>query len=44
MKPDSKSEDRLQHSALQNTEIKKQSFYFKVQQRLNELCIVKQQP
>ena len=39
-----KSEDRLQNSVLQYAEMKLWSFYFKVQQRLKDICVIKQQP
>ena len=38
------SEDRLQNSVLQLTEIKIYSFYCKAQQRLKEMWVIKQQP
>ena len=38
------SVDRLQNSVLLLTEIKIESLYFKAQQRLNEICIIQQQP
>ena len=44
MQPDSYSEDRLQNSVLKFTEIKVYSFYCIAQQRLKEICVVKQQP
>ena len=44
MKPHNWSEDILQNSASQFTEIKIHSFYGLAQQRLKEIWVVKQQP